>query len=75
MFSWMKKQSDQNKSRRLTTEILLLGVLILMGIALGVAALIVVIAVMTGFPAMSSRTTTRIAPMRKITEKKMPVLR
>jgi len=38
MFSWMKKQSDQNKSRRLTTEILLLGVLILMGIALGVAS-------------------------------------
>ena len=38
MFPWNKKQSDQNSKRRLTTEILLLGVLIIMGVALGMAS-------------------------------------
>lgn len=38
MFDFLKKDSSQNRKRVLTTEILLLGVLILMGIGLGIAS-------------------------------------
>jgi len=38
MFPWMKNKIDQNKKRWLTTELLLLGVLLIMGIGLGFAS-------------------------------------